>query len=175
MAILPELETARLVLRRLECADAAFIVRLLNEPSFLANIGDRGVRDESDARRYLLEGPISMYARFGFGLWHVSRKTDGAPLGICGLLKRDTLPDVDLGYAYLPEHWGQGYAFEAGAATLRHAARKFGLARVIAVVSEGNSSSMRVLGKLGMRFERRYAMSPDEAQVRLYGIALSAG
>ena len=174
MAILPELDTPRLLLRQLEPGDAGFIVGLLNQPSFLANIGDRGVRNEADAQRYLLEGPLSMYARFGFGLWHVARKSDGAPIGMCGLLKRDILPDVDLGYAYLPEFWGQGYAFEAAAATLRHAAGKFGLARVIAVVSEGNSGSIRVLEKLGMRFERMFSMNPAEPDVRLYGVALRA-
>jgi ribosomal-protein-alanine N-acetyltransferase len=172
LAIPPELDTPRLTLRRLEAGDAAFIVDLLNQPSFLANIGDRGVRDESDAQRYLLDGPLAMYARHGFGLWHVARKSDGASIGMCGLLKRDLLPDVDLGYAYLPEYWGQGYAFEAAAATLRHAAGKFGLGRVIAVVSQGNSGSVRVLEKLGMRFERLFAMHPDEPEVRLYGIEL---
>ena len=173
MAILPELETPRLTLRRLEAGDTSFVVGLLNQPSFLANIGDRGVRNETDAQRYLLEGPMAMYARHGFGLWHVAQKSDGASIGMCGLLKRDNLPDVDLGYAYLPDYWGQGYAFEAAAATLRHAAAKFGLARVIAVVSQGNSGSIRVLEKLGMRFERLFPMHPDEPEVRLYGIELA--
>jgi RimJ/RimL family protein N-acetyltransferase len=173
LAILPELETPRLTLRQLAAGDAAFIVGLLNQPSFLANIGDRGVRDAADAQRYLLEGPMAMYARHGFGLWHVARKTDGASIGMCGLLKRDNLPDVDLGYAYLPDYWGQGYAFEAAAATLRHAAAKFGLTRVIAVVSQGNAASIRVLEKLGMRFERLFPMRPDEPEVRLYGIELA--
>src|SRR4051812_19167719 len=95
LATLPELETPRLTLRRLVLDDAAFITRLLNEPSFLANIGDRGVRNLADARRYLEAGPFAMYDRFGFGLWRVVRRADGAPLGMCGLLKRDSLPDVD--------------------------------------------------------------------------------
>jgi ribosomal-protein-alanine N-acetyltransferase len=169
LAILPELETARLVLRRLDFADAPFLVTLLNQPSFIANIGDRGVRNVEDAHRYLREGPHAMYDRYGFGLWLVARKADRTPLGMCGLLKRDILPDVDLGYAYLPEFWGQGYAVEAAAATLRHGARKFGLTRVIGVVSQGNSASIRVLEKIGMRFERLYPMHPGEAEVRLYG------
>jgi RimJ/RimL family protein N-acetyltransferase len=174
LATLPELDTPRLTLRRLEEGDAEFIVGLLNQPSFLANIGDRGVRNEDDARRYLSDGPMAMYARHGFGLWHVARKSDGVPIGMCGLLRRDNLPDVDLGYAYLPDYWGQGYAFEAAAATLRHAAVKFGLTRVIAVVSQGNSGSIRVLEKLGMRFERLFPMRPDEPAVQLYGIELRA-
>ncbi len=172
MAIPPELETARLVLRRLDFDDAPFLVSLLNQPSFIANIGDRGVRNVADAHRYLRDGPHAMYQRLGFGLWHVSRKSDGAAVGMCGLLKRDVLPDVDLGYAYLPEFWGQGYAVEAAAATLRHGARKFGLARIIGVVSQGNSASIRVLEKIGMSFERLYPMHPGEPEVCLYGRSL---
>ena len=172
LAILPEFETARLTLRRLEFEDATFIVRLLNEPSFLENIGDRGVRSIEDAHRYLREGPMAMYEKYGFGLWHVARNSDGAAVGMCGLLKRDNLPDVDIGYAFLPEFWGLGYAIEATEATMRHAAGKFGLKRVVAVVSPGNSASIRVLEKLGMRHERMFAMRPDEPEVRLYGRTL---
>jgi [ribosomal protein S5]-alanine N-acetyltransferase len=108
LATLPELVTERLVLRRLEFTDAAFIARLLNEPSFLEHIGDRGVRTEADAPRYLLNGPMAMYEKYGFGLWHVSLKSDGTAIGMCGLLKRDSLPDADIGYAYFPAHWGKG-------------------------------------------------------------------
>ncbi|HZL93612.1 MAG TPA: GNAT family N-acetyltransferase [Vicinamibacterales bacterium] len=172
MAIPPELETSRLTLRRLDSEDAPFVVRLLNEPSFLQNIGDRGVRNIEDAHRYLREGPLAMYQAYGFGLWHASRKSDGAAVGMCGLLKRDTLPDVDIGYAYLPEFWGQGYALEAAEATVRHAALKFGLRRLIGVVSQGNTGSIRVLEKVGMRFERLYPMHPGEPEVRLYSCTL---
>jgi RimJ/RimL family protein N-acetyltransferase len=172
LAILPELETPRLTLRRLTLDDVDFVVRLLNEPSFLEYIGDRGVRNVDDARRYLRDGPFAMYQSHGFGLWHVANKTDGESIGMCGLLKRDTLPDVDLGYAYLPASWGRGFALEAAAATLRHAACKFGLMRVVAVVSPGNAASIRLLEKLGMRFERMHRMNPGEDEVRLYGRTL---
>lgn len=172
MAIPPEFETARLTVRRLDFDDAPFLVALLNQPSFLANIGDRGVRNVEDAHRYLRDGPMAMYERHGFGLWHVSRRADGAVMGMCGLLKRDSLPDVDLGYAFLPQFWGQGHAFEAAEATLRQATEKFGLTRVVGVVSEGNAASIRVLEKLGMRFERMISMRPEEPDVRLYGRSL---
>ncbi|HEU4781293.1 MAG TPA: GNAT family N-acetyltransferase [Steroidobacteraceae bacterium] len=168
MAILPELETPRLVLRQLQFDDAPFLVKLLNEPSFIENIGDRGVHSIDDAHRYLREGPMAMYARFGFGLWHVALK-DGAPVGMCGLLKRDILPDADVGYAFLPQYWGQGLAYEAAAATLRQASVKFALKRVVAVVSEGNTGSIRVLEKLGMNFECMFSMREGEPPVRLYG------
>jgi RimJ/RimL family protein N-acetyltransferase len=172
LAILPELLTARLTLRRFESDDATFIVRLLNEPSFIENIGDRGVRSIEDAHRYLREGPIAMYEQYGFGLWHVARNADGAAIGMCGLLKRDNLPDVDIGYALLPEYWGAGYAIEAALATMQHGAGKFGLKRVVATVLPGNATSIRLLEKLGLRYERMFAMRPDEPQVRLYGRTL---
>ncbi len=172
MAILPEFETQRLILRRLDFEDAPFLVNLLNQPSFIANIGDKGVRSIEDAHRYLREGPMAMYEQHGFGLWHTARKSDGAAVGTCGLLKRDTLPDADIGYAFLPEFWNLGYAFEAAQATLRHGAGKFGLKRVIAVVSPGNSGSIRVLEKSGLNFERMFAMRPGEPEVRLYGRTL---
>ena len=171
MAILFELETPRLSLRRLEFDDAPFLVKLLNEPSFIENIGDRGVRTIEDAHRYLREGPMAMYEKYGFGLWHTALK-DGTPVGMCGLLKRDNLPDADVGYAFLPVYWGQGLALEAAEATLRHGARKFGLARVLGVVSEGNTGSIRVLEKLGMSFERMITMREGEPPARLYGRAL---
>ena len=173
LATLPELETARLTLRRLTLDDAQFIVRLLNDADFMKHIGDRGVRTAADVPQYLQLGPFAMYERHGFGLWHVARKPDGAPIGMCGLLKRDTLPDVDLGYAYLPEYRGQGYALEAAQACLRHAAGKYGLRRVIAVVSPGNSASIALLEKVGMRFEAMHFMRPGEDEVRLYGRTLA--
>jgi len=174
LAIHPELETDRLTLRRFEFADAPFVLGLLNEPSFIQNIGDKGVRTIEDAQRYLREGPMAMYERHGFGLWQVARKSDGVAVGMCGLLQRDNLPDPDIGYAYLPGFWGQGYAIEAAQATLRHAAGKFGLRRVVAVVSPGNTGSIHVLEKLGMKFERMHLMRPGEPEVRLYGTLTGA-
>jgi [ribosomal protein S5]-alanine N-acetyltransferase len=174
LAIHPEFETQRLVLRRLRLDDAAFIVELLNQPSFIKNIGDRGVRSIEDAHAYLRDGPMAMYEQFGLGLLHVARKSDGAAVGMCGLLRRDVLPDVDLGYAFLPEYWGSGFAFEAAQGTLRHAGGKLRLKRVIGVVSVGNAASIRVLEKLGMRFERMHAMYPDEPEVCLYGVELTS-
>ena len=171
LATPPELETSRLTLRRLLFDDAPFLVDLLNQPSFIENIGDRGVRTIEDAHRYLREGPMAMYDRFGFGLWHTALKS-GEPLGMCGLLKRDNLPDVDVGFAFLPQFWGRGFAYEAAAATLRHGAQKFGLTRVVGVVSEGNAGSIRVLEKLGMGFERMVSMREEEPPIRLYGRSL---
>ena len=164
------LETERLTLRELTLDDAAFILRLLNEPSFLRFIGDRGVRTLEDAHAYLLKGPLASYQRFGFGLYLVEAKTEPAPLGICGLIKRDTLPDVDIGYAFLPEFWSKGYAYEASVAVLRDGQERLGLQRIVAIVSPDNDRSINVLSKLGLRFEGMLTWPDDGAEVKLYAI-----
>lgn len=164
------LETERLVLRRLILNDAPFIVELLNEPSFLRFIGDRGVRDEHDARRYLTEGPLASYERFGFGLWLVVLRESGDPIGMCGLLKRDTLPDVDIGFAYRPAWWGRGYAREAGAAVLAHGRERLGLRRIVAITSLDNEGSRRVLESIGLRYERLVRLGDDPREVKLFGV-----
>lgn len=162
------LETERLVLRRLSTHDAEFILRLLNEPSFLRYIGDRGVRTLEDARAYIAKGPIDSYDRHGFGLFLVSQKEDGAPIGMCGLLRRDALPDVDVGFAFLPAFWGKGYAFESAAAVLSYGREVLGLVRIVAITSPDNEGSIRVLSKLGMRFEGMIRLADSEPEVRLF-------
>jgi RimJ/RimL family protein N-acetyltransferase len=162
------LETERLTLRRLDEPDAEFILGLLNEPSFHQYIGDRGVRTEEDARAYIRNGPMASYDRLGFGLWLVQRKDDTAPIGICGLLKRDTLPDVDVGFALRPAFWGAGYAFEAAAGVLAYGREAFDLSRVAAIVQADNQASIRLLGKLGLEFERTLDWPGDAAAIHLY-------
>src|SRR4029434_5369785 len=142
------LETERLRLRRLSLDDADFILRLLNEPSFIQNIGDRGVRTTEDAREYILKGPVASYEKFGFGLLLVEQKESGVPIGMCGLLKRDVLEHVDIGYALLPEFWSQGYAFESASAVMAYAREKLGAKQVLAVVNADNQSSIRLLEKM---------------------------
>lgn len=164
-------DAARLTLRRLTEDDAPFILRLVNEPSWLRFIGDKGVRNLDDARRHLREGPLDMYARRGFGLYHVSTKHDGAPIGMCGLIRRDALPDVDIGFAFIPESWGNGYAVEAAQAVVAHARDDFGLKRLVAITSLDNSASMRVLEKIGFTFERVIGLTPGDP-VKLFGRAL---
>lgn len=162
------LQTDRLRLRKLSVDDAGFIFRLLNEPSFIQNIGDKGVRTLEDARGYILDGPMASYERFGFGLFLVEEKASGAPIGMCGLLKRDALNDVDLGYALLPEFCRKGYAAESAYGVLRFAAEKLGLNRVAAIVTPGNQSSIRVLEKLGFAFVGMIQLSPDAAELKLF-------
>jgi RimJ/RimL family protein N-acetyltransferase len=165
------LDTSRLSLRRLTTGDAAFIQRLLNEPSFLQYIGDRGVRTLEDACRYIETGPIAMYARVGFGLFLVELKDSGVPIGICGLLKRDTLDDVDVGFAFVPEHWRQGYAFESASAVIEYGRAAHGLMRVVAITSLDNPPSISLLEKLGFAFERTIRLTEDGEELRLFGLS----
>lgn len=144
-----ELKTERLTIRPFSLVDAAFVLRLLNEPSFIENIADKGVRNLDDARRYLREGPLASYERYGFGLWRVGLKVDDTPIGMAGLLKRDFLDDIDLGYALLPEFCGAGYAFEALSAVMEYARRRLNAKRVAAIVNQDNDSSMKLLRRLG--------------------------
>ncbi|PAP78582.1 GNAT family N-acetyltransferase [Rubrivirga marina] len=146
-------ETERLALRRLVIEDAPFILDLVNEPGWLEHIGDRGVRTLADAEGYLRDGPLASYAANGFGLYHVALRATGDPVGMCGVLRRDGLDAPDLGYALLAVHAGRGYATEAARATLAHARRDLGLARVLAITSPANVASQRVLEKVGMRRE----------------------
>lgn len=156
------LQTERLRLRHMTPDDAEFMLGLLNDPGWHRFIGDRGIRTVDGAREHIVKGPIAMVARLGFGFYLVERKADGRPLGLCGLAKRDFLDDVDIGYAFLPEYGGQGYAFEAAQGVLAHA-RALGLTRLVATVVPDNEASIRLLEKLGLRFERTIA-APDTAR-----------
>jgi [ribosomal protein S5]-alanine N-acetyltransferase len=164
------LETERLILRRLSFDDAPFIINLVNQPSFLRYIGDKNVRNTGDAIRYLKTGPIASYEQFGFGLYLVTLKENGAPVGMCGLLKRETLSDADIGFAFLPEYWSQGLAFESAAAVLRQGEKTWGLKRILAITSPDNDASMRLLQKLGFKFEGMTKLADDQPEVRLFGL-----
>jgi RimJ/RimL family protein N-acetyltransferase len=166
-------ETERLSLRRLELRDAAFILELLNDPEFLRFIGDKGVRTLEDARRYLLNGPLASYEQYGFGLYLVSLKEDGSSIGICGILKRDSLPDPDIGFALLPRYWSKGYAFEAASAVMEHGRKDLGLARILAITALENEASMRLLRKLGMKYQATVRLEQDRPEVRLFASDLS--
>ena len=168
------LETDRLRLRRLTVGDAEFILRLLNEPSFVENIGDRGVRTIEDARAYILQGPVAMYEKFGFGLLLVEQKESGLPIGMCGLLKRDVLEHVDIGYALLPEFWSQGYALESASAVMSYAREKLGAQRVLAVVNADNQSSIRLLEKMGFHYEKMVRLSEDAPEIKLFSTAVQS-
>jgi ribosomal-protein-alanine N-acetyltransferase len=165
------LETERLRLRQFTSEDAPFIFELVNEPSFIKNIGDRGVRSLEDAKRYIEMGPVSSYARNGFGLYLIQLKESGESIGMCGLIKRPTLEDVDIGYAFLPRFWSKGYAVES-ALEVKEQARQLGLNRLVAIINPDNESSIRVAEKLGMKFERMVRLSADDIEVKLFAVEL---
>ena len=166
------LETERLLIRQLSTDDAPFILQLLNEPSFVQNIGDRGVRTLSDAEIYIEKGPVASYARNGFGLCLVTLKESGESIGMCGLIKREALEDVDIGYAFLPKFWSMGYAFEAALACKQYAHEVIGLTRLVAIVDPENQGSIRVLEKLGMKFEKMIRLSVDDIELKLFAVEL---
>lgn len=168
------LETERLVLRELVPDDAPFMLELLNEPSYIRNIADRGVRDLDGARRYLEERWRASYARHGFGLWVVVERASGAATGLCGLVRRDGLDDVDIGYAFLPTFWGRGYAIESALGVKAHARDVVGLTRLVAIVVPDNLPSIRVLECLGMRFERTLRLPGETTDLALYAVELGA-
>jgi len=148
------LKTERLILRELTLDDAPFILTLLNEPSFLRFIGDKKVRTLEAARQYILNGPMASYARHGFGLNLVSLNDSQTPIGMCGLLKREELPDPDIGFAFVPDFWGKGFAFESAAAVMNDARERLKLTRVLAIVNPDNDASIKLLERLGLKFER---------------------
>ena len=147
------METERLVLREVEQADAPFILELLNSPGFLENIGDRGVRTEEEARSYIVERMIGSYREHGFGMWLTVQKLDKAPVGLAGLVRREGLDVPDVGYAFTPRAWGQGYAQEAAAAVLAHARGPLGIPKLAAITTLENFASMAVLRKIGFAYQ----------------------
>jgi [ribosomal protein S5]-alanine N-acetyltransferase len=162
------LETERLILRKLTVGDSEFILELLNDPSWLRFIGDKGVRTLDDARDYILKNPVAMYERLGFGLYLTALKGEGVSIGICGLIKRDSLEDVDIGFAFLPKFRGEGYAYESASAAMEYGRRTFGLNRIVAITAPDNCDSAKLLEKLGFSFERMVKLSGDSGSVSLF-------
>jgi ribosomal-protein-alanine N-acetyltransferase len=166
------LETERLLLRQFTTDDAQFIFELLNEPSWIQNIGDRNIRTMDDARAYIVNGPRVSYEKNGFGLWLIVLKETGESIGMCGLIRRDNLEDVDIGYALLPKFWSKGYAVEAAHATKEYAKDVVGLKRLIGIVDPLNQGSIRVLEKIGLHYEKMIRLSADDIDLKLFAVEL---
>ncbi len=162
------IETERLILREFTLDDSAFMLNLLNQPSFIQFIGDRGVRTMDDARKMILTRYLEAYTRLGFGIYLTLLKEDQTPIGICGLIKRDELEDVDIGYAFLPQYWSKGYAFESASAVLTYARNVLEIKRVLGITTMDNHSSIRVLEKLGFKFQRMVKLSEDNMELKLF-------
>ena len=168
MLALTVLKTERLVLRKLSTDDAEFILQLLNEPSFLRYIGDKGVRTLDEAQQYIVTGPVASYEEYGFGLYMVELKETGAKVGISGLVKRPALDHPDIGFAFLPSAWSKGYAAESAAAVMAYAKDVLGLGCILAITTLDNHSSINVLRKIGMTSRGTIRLSEDGDELRLY-------
>ena len=162
------IETERTILREVTETDAAFILDLLNQPSFIKYIGDRNVRSVKQAREYIESRFTGSYKQFGFGMWAIELKENKTPIGICGFVRRETLPDADIGFALLPQFERRGYAFETAAATMRYGREELNFKRTLAITSQNNEASVRLLEKLDFKFERFIKISDDAEEVKLF-------
>ena len=160
-------DTPRLLLRALTPEDAAFVLKLTTDAAFITNIGDKGLRNEDDARRFIEEGPWTAQQKPGYGQFAIELKPSGVPAGVCGLLFRENLDVTDVGFALLAEHRGRGYAFEAAYAVMEYGRSKLHLDEIVGLTSRENVSSIRILEKLGMRFDRLVKMGA-KSDVLLY-------
>ena len=163
-------ETERLALCELKVEDAPFIFELLNSPGWLQYIGDRGINSLDDAIGYIVNGPQVSYKKNGFGLYLTKLKTDGTPVGICGLIKRDSLPHVDIGFAFLPQYSGKGYAFESAAAIIENARDVQQLDTVVAITSKDNERSIQLLNKIGLTFKSTIQLQGDDEELFLFEV-----
>ena len=162
------LKTPRLRIRELTVNDAEFIFGLVNEPSFLEHIGDKGVRNLEDARQFILEGPWASHRDRGYGQFLVELKEGGDPIGVCGLLYREALDVSDIGCAFLTQYWRRGFAYEAACAVMEYGRSTLGIEKIVGLTSEENVASIKTLEKLGMSFERMVKMSDDDPGTALY-------
>jgi [ribosomal protein S5]-alanine N-acetyltransferase len=162
------IETPRLLLQKFTPNDAAFMLELLNTPLWIKFIGDRNVKTVEEAEQYLLNGYIKSYQTYGFGFYKVVLKDTSEPFGICGIIKRDYLEDIDIGFAFLPTFLGKGYGFEAASATLDYARNVLKIKRLIAIVDPKNEVSIGLIMKIGMQFEKM--IKSGEEELMLFGI-----
>lgn len=165
-------ETERLRLREFTREDAPFLLELLNTPEWIRFIGDRNIRTLDDAREYVSNRLVASYHRFGFGLYQVELKDSGTPIGMCGLVRREALDDVDLGFAFLPQYTGLGYAREAGTAAIRVAKQKVKSKRLLAITMVDNTSSINLLQKLGFSFEKTVTLAGEDQTLMMYSVKL---
>ncbi|EJQ54341.1 hypothetical protein IEI_01550 [Bacillus wiedmannii] len=161
------LETERLVLRWFDIKDAPFILELVNDPAWIQFIGDKRIKNLDDAKKYILNGPVDMYNKMGFGLYLVERKEDFTPLGMCGLIKRDSLEDVDIGFAFLEKFRSKGYGFESASAVIDYGVQDLGMKRIVAITTIDNINSEKLLEKVGLQFEEIISDSGED--LKLFG------
>lgn len=162
------LETERLALREIEEKDAPFILELLNTPSWIKFIGDRNLKTEEDAKNYIATRLAPAYKTVGFGFYLTELKTDNISIGICGLVKRDFLEHVDIGFAFLPQYEGKGYGHESASAIMTHAQATLGLKTIAGITNSNNQRSIALLEKLGLRFQKMILLPEETEEIMLF-------
>ncbi|WP_199915441.1 GNAT family N-acetyltransferase [Aquimarina spinulae] len=156
------LETERLSLREFSLEDSDFVLELVNSPKWLEFIGDRNVRTQAEAKGFLENNLIQSYKENGFGLWVIVLKETGTSIGMCGLVNRDTLEDIDIGFAMLPEHLGLGYGYEVANATMNYAKNTLHLDKIVGITNPNNIASIKLLNKIGLRFVKTIELSEKD-------------
>ncbi len=169
------IETDRLKLRAITIDDTELMLAVWNDPAFMRNVMDRGIRTPEEAREALQEGALKIFSDFGYGPYCMSLKSGGSMIGICGLFRRENLDDPDIGFAVLPDYCGQGYAGEAAAAVVAYARDDLGLGALTAIVSPGNAASIRLIEKLGLTFDSMITMPGEDDAICLYSMSLADG
>jgi RimJ/RimL family protein N-acetyltransferase len=162
-------DTERLRLRRLTLEDADLMLAIWNDPAFVRYVADRGIRTLEAAREAMRQGVLVQYSSYGYGPYRLALRGSDAPIGICGLFRREGFEDPDIGFALLPDYCGRGYAFEAATAVVDYARDDLGIDHLLAIVSPGNTASVRLIGKLGLGFERMYRMPGNDTDSAIYG------
>ncbi|MEJ6005863.1 GNAT family N-acetyltransferase [Paucibacter sp. AS339] len=168
------LKTERLRLRWFAPGDEAFLLEQLQEETWKRNISDPGVTDLEAARVWMVEKLLVWHWPRGLGLWAVERASDGELMGMCGLLQRDYLPVPDIGYAFLPRYWGQGYAREAAQACRDYAHEVLGEPLLMASTATFNDDSGRLLEAIGMRHVDTRQLGENHELSKLYQLGEAA-
>lgn len=167
------LETERLILRKIKTSDAPFLLQLFNDPSFIQNIRDKKIRTIEQAALDISNNLTKSYETFGFGLYLVELKNNQAPIGICGLVKRESLDDVDIGFAFMPKFWNKGYAVESANGVLEFSKKTLGLKRIVGITLPHNHASSKVLEKIGLKFEQMIRLGDDNTENKLFGLTFT--
>ncbi len=164
------LETERLFIREFTPDDAPYILEQLTTEEWLRFIGDRKVYDLAAARNYLVSHLIPGYTEKGFGFYAVDLKSNGKTIGMCGLVKRDELEDIDIGFAFLPAYFGKGYAYESARAVLSYAFEQLKKERICAITLAENQSSIHLLKKLGLEYKKQVLFSDPHEELMLFEV-----
>nr|WP_277601501.1 GNAT family N-acetyltransferase [Thalassotalea sp. G2M2-11] len=158
-------------LRLLTHNDAQMILALLNEPAFLTNIGDKGVRNLSNAINYIDSGPLAMQSTLGYSLYCCVRKDNDQAIGLSGLIKRDGIMHPELGFAFLTQYCKQGFGYESSVAVLKHAHEQLGITHLQAICHPNNKASIGLLTKLGFSYQQNISLPTQQESVKLFDLA----